>query len=125
MIVDDASFMRGALRFIVEKAGHTVVGEAREGEEALKIYSKLNPQLVTLDILMKGMDGLETLKKIRKINSFAKIIMVTALGQEEKQEEARKLGAAGYIRKPFKQEEITGEIERVLANSASGIKHAE
>jgi len=125
MIVDDASFMRGSLRFIVEKAGHTVVGEAKEGGEALELYRKLSPQLVTLDILMKGMGGLETLREIKKINSQAKIIMVTALGQEEKQEEARKLGAAGYIRKPFKREEITGEIERVLSNAEFGVRNSE
>jgi len=117
LVVDDASFMRGSLKYIVEDAGYEVTGMAKDGEEALKLYKELKPDLVTLDILMRGQDGLWALKAIKKEHSGAKIIMVTALGQEEMQEEARKLGAMGYIRKPFKQKEIVGEIERVLSNS--------
>jgi len=114
LIVDDASFMRGTLKYIVESAQHNVVGMAKEGGEALELYKKLKPELVMLDILMKGVDGLSALKAIRKEEPGAKVIMVTALGQEEKQKEARKLGASGYIRKPFKQNEIIDEVERVL-----------
>jgi len=116
MIVDDASFMRGSLKFIVENAGHNVVGTAKDGSEALALYRELKPDLVTLDILMAGTDGLWALKAIRKEDPGAKVIMVTALGQEEKQEEAQKLGAVGYIRKPFKRQEIADEIERALTN---------
>jgi len=114
LIVDDASFMRGSLKYIVEGAGHNVVGMAKDGQEALELYRKLKPDVVTLDILMGGMDGLSALKAIMKENPGVKVIMVTALGQEEKQEEARKLGACGYIRKPFKQTEIVNEIKWVL-----------
>ncbi|MDH5738406.1 MAG: response regulator [Gammaproteobacteria bacterium] len=114
LIVDDASFMRGTLKYIAEGVWHNVVGTAEEGGEALELYRKLKPDLVILDILMKGMDGLSALAAIRKEDPGAKVIMVTALGQEEKQKEARKLGASGYIRKPFKQKEIIDEIERVL-----------
>jgi two-component system chemotaxis response regulator CheY len=116
LVVDDASFMRGSLKFIVENAGHEVVGMAKDGKEALKLYRQLRPDVVTLDILMRGTDGLMALEAIMTENPGAKVIMVTALGQEEKQVEARKLGASGYIRKPFKQTEIVDEIERVLAN---------
>ena len=115
LIVDDAAFMRGSLKYIVEGAGHSVVGTAKDGQEALKLCGKLKPDIVTLDILMDGMDGLTALKAIKKENSGTKAIMVTALGQEEKQEEAFKLGASGYIRKPFKQTEIVDEIKRVLS----------
>ena len=114
LIVDDASFMRGSLKYIVEGAGHNVVGMAKDGQEALELYRKLKPDVVTLDILMGGMDGLSALKEIMKEDPEAKVIMVTALGQEEKQAEARKLGACGYIRKPFKQAEIVNEIKWVL-----------
>ena len=115
LVVDDASFMRGSLKFIVENAGHEVVGMAENGKEALKLYRELRPEVVTLDILMRGTDGLTALEAIMKEDPEAKVIMVTALGQEEKQEEARRLGAYGYIRKPFKQTEIVDEIERVLS----------
>ena len=117
LIVDDASFMRGSLKYIVENANHKVVGTAKDGQEALELYRELGPDVVTLDILMRGMDGLAALKAIMAEDPAAKVIMVTALGQEEKQEEAQKLGACGYIRKPFKQTEIVDEIEKVLANA--------
>jgi len=118
LIVDDAAFMRGSLKYIIEGAGHSVVGTAKDGQEALRLCRKLKPDIVTLDILMSGMDGLTALKAIKKENSGAKAIMVTALGQEEKQEEALKFGASGYIRKPFKQTEIVDEIKRVLAGNS-------
>ena len=114
LIVDDASFMRGSLKYIAEFSGHTVVGTAKDGREALELYRQLKPDLVTLDILMEGMDGLSALEGIMNEEPAAKVIMVTALGQEEKQEEAQRLGASGYIRKPFKQEEVADEIESVL-----------
>lgn len=118
MIVDDAAFMRGSLKFIVEGAGHSVVGTAKDGQEALQLYRKLKPDITTLDILMRGMDGLSALEAIRKEDTTAKVIMVTALGQEEKQGEALKLGASGYIRKPFKQTAIVDEIKRVLGSDS-------
>ncbi len=118
LITDDAAFMRGSLKYIVEGAGHSVVGTAKDGQEALKLCRKFKPDIVTLDILMDGMDGLTALKAIKKENSGTKAIMVTALGQEEKQEEAFKLGASGYIRKPFKQTEIVDEIKRVLGSDS-------
>jgi two-component system, chemotaxis family, chemotaxis protein CheY len=114
MIVDDASFMRSSLKFIAEKNGHTVVGTAADGREALELYAKLKPDLVTLDILMRDLDGISTLKMLLKQDPQAKIIMVTAMGQETKQEEAKKIGALGYIRKPFKPEDIAAEIARIL-----------
>ena len=115
LIVDDASFMRGSLKFIVESSGHKIVGMAKDGTEALKLYKKMKPDVVTLDILMKGMDGMSVLKSIMAKDPEAKVIMVTALGQETKEEESRSLGASGYIRKPFKQVEIVDEIKRVLS----------
>lgn len=114
IVVDDASFMRGSLEFIIRNAGHEVVGLGKDGEEALRLYKDLKPDLVTMDILMKGMDGLSALKAIIAHDPKAKVIMVTALGQESKEEEANKLGASGYIRKPFKQQNIVDEVNRVM-----------
>jgi two-component system chemotaxis response regulator CheY len=114
LIADNASFMRSCLKYIVENAGHEVVGMARGGQEAVELYGQVRPDLVTLDILMEGMDGIAALRELRKWHPEARVIMVTALGQDQVQEEARKLGAAGYIRKPFKPEEIAQELQRVL-----------
>ncbi|EKD22368.1 MAG: chemotaxis response regulator [uncultured bacterium] len=115
VVVDDASFMRGSLKFILETAGHEIVGMGKDGAEAEQLYKELMPDLMTMDILMKGVDGLTALKKIRENYPEAKIVMVTALGQETKEAEARDLGAAGYIRKPFKQKEIVDAVAAVLA----------
>jgi two-component system chemotaxis response regulator CheY len=119
LIADDASFMRNSLKYIVENSGHTVVGMAKEGWEALELYLKYKPDVVTLDLLMTGKDGFWALKEITKEDPKAKVIMVTAVGNEDRQEEANKIGAAGYIRKPFKPAEIVNEIDKVL-NSNKG-----
>ena len=116
MIVDDAAFMRGSLRYILEQNGHEVVGEATDGAQALELYKRYKPDVVTLDILMRGTDGFAGLKAIKKYDPGAKVIMVTALGQEQMQEETGKLGASGYIRKPFSVSAIITEIDRVLSN---------
>lgn len=120
LIADNASFMRSCLKYIVENAGHEVVGMAKGGEEAVKLYGQLNPDLATLDILMEGMDGITALGTIMKEHPQAKVLMVSALGQDQVQEEARKLGCSGYIRKPFKPEEIVQELKRVLGNDKGG-----
>lgn len=114
VIVDDASFMRGSLEFILRNAGHEIVGLGKDGAEAIRLYQELKPDLMTMDILMKGTDGLSALKTIKEQDQAVKVVMVTALGQEKKEEEARKLGAADYIRKPFKQQDVVETIERVL-----------
>ncbi len=107
--------MRGSLKYIVETAGHSVVGMAKDGEEAIDMYKKLKPDIVTLDILMKGMDGITALKKIKVLDPKAKCIMVSALGTEDKKEEAGSIGASGYIRKPFKQKDIMTEIDKAMS----------
>ncbi len=114
LIVDNASFMRNSLKFIIEKGGHEVIAMGGDGAEAIKLYKSYKPDIVTMDILMEGMDGIQALREIMKDDPSAKVIMVTALGQENMQDEAKILGAAGYIRKPFKTEDITKEIERVM-----------
>lgn len=117
LIADDASFMRSSLKFIVENAGHEVVGLAKNGEEAAEMFEKHKPDIVTLDILMDGGDGFSALKKILKSDPGARVIMISAMGHEEKQKNARDLGAAGFIRKPFKAEDILAEIERIGSHS--------
>lgn len=114
LIVDDAAFMRGSLEFILRNAGHEVAGLCKDGGEALNKFRELKPDIVTMDILMKGMDGLTALKAIKEQSPDAKVVMITALGQESKEKEAESLGASGYIKKPFKQEQIIEEINRVL-----------
>ncbi len=114
LIADDASFMRSSLKFIMENNGHDVIATAESGPEACELYKKHKPDLVTMDIMMKGGDGLTALREITAADPGAKVVMVTALGQDDKQAEARENGAAGYIRKPFKADQVMEELAKVL-----------
>lgn len=120
IIADDSSFMRGSLKHIVQSIGHSVLQEAKDGKEAWELYREIRPDLVIMDILMEGMDGLGGLKAIKDEDPEAKVIIISALGQEEKQEQARLLGASGYIRKPFTVEEIQEEVSKVLGDKRQG-----
>lgn len=114
LIVDDSRTSRKVLRSILEEAGHTVVGEAVNGENGVEMYDQLKPDIVTLDITMPVMDGLEALRAIREKDSNAKVIMVTAAGQNGKIMEAVKRGAAEFVTKPFDQDQITVAIGRIV-----------
>ncbi|BAA29570.1 response regulator [Pyrococcus horikoshii] len=116
LVVDDAAFMRMLLKKILTQAGHEVVGEASNGKEAVEKYKQLKPDLVTMDIVMPEMDGITAVKEIMKIDPNAKIIMITAVGQEAKVMEALKSGAKGYIVKPFQAQKVIEEVNRVLSS---------
>ncbi|EHR77514.1 chemotaxis protein CheY [Thermococcus litoralis DSM 5473] len=116
LIVDDAAFMRMLVKKILVQAGHQVVGEAGNGKEAVEKYKELKPDLVTMDIVMPEMDGISAVKEIMKIDPNAKIIMITAVGQEAKVMEALKSGAKGYIVKPFQAPKVIEEVNRVLSS---------
>jgi len=116
LVVDDAAFMRMLLKKILVQGGHQVVGEASNGREAVEKYKELRPDLVTMDIVMPEMDGITAVKEIKKIDPNAKIVMITAVGQEAKVMEALKAGASGYIVKPFQAQKVLEEINRVLSS---------
>ena len=114
MIVDDSRTSRKILKQILEDSGHTVVGEAVDGEEGYLKYKELKPDLVTLDITMPKLDGLEALQLIRKCNENAKVVMITAAGQKEKMIQAIKYGAAEFIAKPYDEEDVKQVINKIL-----------
>ncbi|MFH1709757.1 MAG: response regulator [bacterium] len=114
LIADDTQLMRISLRRVLESAGHEVVAEAGGGEEAVKLYEKFKPDLVTLDVIMGEMDGIAALQAIRKLDPRAKVIMLTSIRDMEVELLANKLGAMGYIEKPFNPTAVIKEIERVL-----------
>lgn len=111
LIVDDAAFMRLSLKNILEKNGFTVIGEAENGEIAVKKYKELSPDIVTLDITMPEMDGISALKEIKKINKEAKVIMITSMGQEYFLKEAIVCGAKSFIVKPFTDEHVINALK--------------
>jgi two-component system chemotaxis response regulator CheY len=96
-----------------------VIGEASNGVEAISLYKKLNPDLVTMDLVMPEKGGIEATEEILKINSKALIVVVSALGQEALVLEAAKKGAKDFIQKPFKTEQIIEVMDRILKNKQS------
>ncbi len=115
LIVDDAQFTRNMLKNIIGKIDQIeVIGEASNGVEAISLYKKLNPDLVTMDLVMPEKGGIEATEEILKINSKALIVVVSALGQEALVLEAAKKGAKDFIQKPFKTEQILEVMDRIL-----------
>lgn len=114
LIVDDAAFMRTSIRMMLEKNGFEVVGEAENGLRGVEKYKELNPDVVTMDITMPEMGGIEALKRIKQYDPKAKVIMVSAMGQEPMVMDAVVNGAKSFIVKPFKEEHVVQTINKVL-----------
>jgi len=114
LIVDDAAFMRMMIKDILEKNGYDVVGEASNGLIAVEMYNKEKPDVVTMDITMPDMDGIEAVKSIRATNPDAKIIMCSAMGQQSMVMDAIKAGARDFIVKPFQPDRVLEAIKKVV-----------
>ena len=112
LIVDDSRTSRRFLSDILERAGYKIVGEAVNGQEGFDQYVKLRPDIVTMDITMPVMDGIDALKLIKRNNPDAKVVMITAAGQKEKMMEALKIGAVEFGSKPFIEEAVLDALKR-------------
>ena len=106
MIADDTAFMRMLLRNILQEIGHEVVAEASNGLEACSHYVITKPDLVTMDITMPDMDGIEAVKRLKEIDPRCKIIMCSAMGQQAMVTQAIKAGALDFIVKPFQKDRV-------------------
>ena len=104
MVVDDAMFMRASLKMMLEKNGYEVAAEAENGAIAVQKYKEIKPDFVTMDITMPEMDGIQALKLIKQFDADAKIVIVSAMGQEPVVKEAIISGAKSFIVKPFKED---------------------
>lgn len=114
MIVDDASFMRLSIRKMLEKYNYEVIGEAIDGKDAVKKYFELHPDLVTMDITMPDMTGLEALKVIKQKDPSAKVLMISAMGQEGFVREAVMEGASSFLVKPFEEERLIKAVSALV-----------
>jgi len=114
LIVDDAAFMRMMIKDILSKNGFEIAGEAANGAEAVEKFKEVNPDLVTMDITMPEMDGIQALKEIRQIDSNAKVIMCSAMGQQSMVIDAIQSGAKDFIVKPFQADRVLEAIKKVL-----------
>lgn len=106
-------FMRNSLKMILEKNRMEVVGMAGNGIEAVQQYKTLKPDVVTMDITMPDMDGLEALKAIREYDKNAKVVMISAVGKEDAVREAIVGGAKNFIVKPFQEEKIIAVMSKL------------
>ena len=114
LIVDDSRTSRKILKGILEGEGYEVVGEATNGQEGYDRYVELKPEVVTMDITMPVLDGIEALKKIKGEYPDAKVVMVTAAGQKTKMVEAVQNGANEFVSKPFEPEQLKKIIDKVI-----------
>lgn len=114
LIVDDADFMRMMIKDILVKNGYEIAGEAADGTGAVRKYKELTPDLVTMDITMPEMDGVDTVKAILDYDPNARIIMVSAIGQQTIVIDAIQAGAIDFIVKPFQPERVIEAISKAL-----------
>lgn len=115
MIVDDSGVMRKNIRSVLEKGGYEVVGEAADGREVLQNYIFCSPDVVTMDISMPHMDGIEALKTLLKVYPQARVVMISAMGQKAQVLEAIRSGAKSYLVKPIEGPNLLSTIEKVLS----------
>ncbi len=116
LIVDDAAFMRMMIKNILGKAGYEIVGEAENGAQAVSKFKEMQPDLITMDITMPEMDGITAVKEIMKMDSSAKIIMCSAMGQQAMVIDAIQAGAKDFIVKPFQPNRVLEAVQKVVGS---------
>lgn len=114
LIADDSVHMRMILKDMLTRDGYDVVGEADNGKEAVRLYNELKPEVVTLDISMPEMDGIEALKAIRAEHPNARVVMVSAMNQQNQVIDAIRAGAKDFFIKPLQSERVKEAIERAV-----------
>jgi two-component system chemotaxis response regulator CheY len=118
LVVDDAAFMRKMLGDVLSKAGHEVIGEGANGNDAVEQFQELRPDIMTLDITMPEKDGLQALREILSVDPTARVVMCSALGQESKVLESIKAGAKDFVVKPFQAERVLEAVGKALGTAA-------
>jgi len=114
LICDDAVFMRTMVGDILQKAGFEVIGEAETGAQAIEKYKQLKPDLVTMDIVMPELGGIDAVREIRKHDPQARVLMCSAMGQQALVVEAIQAGAKDFVVKPFVPSRVLEAVHRVL-----------
>ncbi len=113
LIVDDSAFLRLMLKQLLTKHGYEVVGEANNGRDAIHKYQELTPDIVTMDITMPEMSGIDAVAEILKIDQNAKIVMVSAMGQVATVLASIKAGAKNFIVKPYEEEKVIAVLKKI------------
>ena len=115
LVCDDAIFMRTMIGDILRQADYDVIGEAETGVEAVDRFKELKPDLVTMDIVMPDMGGIDAVREIMKIDPSAKVLMCSAMGQQALVVEAIQAGAKDFVVKPFQPSRVLEAVQRVLS----------
>lgn len=115
MVVDDSRLVRVQLGDVLEGTDYEIVAHCRSGEDAIRRYGEINPDLVTMDIIMQGMDGLDATAQILKEHPDARIVMISSLAYDDTYEKAKAIGAKGFVDKPFHQEQLVRVFEKALS----------
>ena len=115
MVVDDSRIVQLQMQKILSDSDYQVVACCQSGEDALAEYDKVDPDLVTMDILMPGMDGLETARQLLQKHPEAKVLMVSSLAYDDTVDEAAHIGAKGFVYKPFEREQILETMDHAFA----------
>jgi two-component system chemotaxis response regulator CheY len=119
LICDDAMFMRSVVASVLTGAGYEIVGEAATGAEAVARFRELRPDVMTMDLLMPEMGGLDALRAIRAADPNARVVICSAMGQERLMQEARAAGACGFVVKPFEPDALLAAVEKALTTAPS------
>lgn len=115
MVVDDSRLVRVQLGDVLEGTDYEIVAHCRSGEDAIRRYGEVKPDLVTMDIIMQGMDGLDASALILKEHPDARIVMISSLAYDDTYEKAKAIGAKGFVDKPFHQEQLVRVFEKALS----------
>ena len=115
MVVDDSKLVRAQMEDVLAGTDYQIAAYCRSGEDAIKQYAEVAPDLVTMDIIMQGMDGLDAAEIILKSNPDARIVMVSSLAYDDTFERAKAIGAKGFVAKPFHQEQLLKVFEQALS----------
>jgi len=122
LVTDDSEFMRKQVVRIIQQIGGEVVSQAENGEQAVQMYQSTQPDLVTMDITMPVLNGVEALRKIIEIDKNALVVMVTAIGHETIVKQAIMMGAKHFIVKPFKPTDVAQTLIAILKKYAGGVQ---
>jgi two-component system chemotaxis response regulator CheY len=114
MIVDDSRLVRVQLEDVLKGTDYEVAAYCRSGEDAIEQYAAVQPDLVTMDIIMQGMDGLDAAEIILKQNPDARIVMISSLAYGDTYDRAKSIGAKGFVDKPFHREQLLKVFEEAL-----------